>query len=512
MLSKHLTALRNRREAAEGPEGEPLAAESLLAYAEKTFIHEPPFYAPPHLKEVSEALERVERGELRRLLVVMPPRHGKSCLISESFPAWFLGRNPLKHVVHAGYAQGFTEHFGGILRQKMDSPEHKAAFPDPRCWLSTTKRSVDEWQTQAGGGYLAVGAGAGVSGRTGHLIVVDDPIRGSADADSELKRDKLWNWFKADLSTRQTGKKRAIVIVMTRWHEDDIIGRLEKTPGWDDFEVIHYEAFEPPGSDEPLAPDLVSREQLLEQKALFTPREWQALYLGRPTPRTGTFFKDDWVTHAKAPSAQELEQRPETMAVYGASDYATSKQAGRDFTVHMVFGIDVKDRLWVLDVWRRRTETKDWADALIRLMRRWRPRCWFEEGGLILKTVAPFITERMRATHTYCPRRQFPSVTDKEDRARSIQGRMELFGLFFDEHAPFANDLLHELMAFPYGTHDDQVDCLSLLGMGVHELGRGAAPKKDPRKVPMQERLRKTWAQQCARWDREDADALRGVW
>ena len=492
------------RAARESIERDDSAAESLMKYTEATFAYEPPFYAPPHLREVAAALERVERGELKKLFICMPPRHGKSMLISESFISWYLGRNPLRHVVHAGYAQGFTEHFGGKLRKKMDSVAHKAAFPDPRCWLSTEKRSVDEWQTQAGGGYLAVGAGAGVSGRTGHLIVVDDPIRGAEDADSELKRDKLWRWFKTDLSTRQTGKTPAIVIVMTRWHEDDIIGRLQKTPGWKQFEVIHHEAFDPV-TDEPLAPELVSREQLLEFKDTFTPREWQALYVGRPTPDTGTTFRREWIKDALPPPRGH-------MRVYGASDYALSKAKSRDYTVHMVFGVDPKARLWVLDCWRGRADAKEWSEKLILMMKRWKPARWAEERGLIIKGVGPFIEDYMRREHVYVPREQFTSNADKEARAEAIAARMEMFGLYLDERKQWAQDLIGELMAFPHGTHDDMADCLSLIGRMMHRLGRGAVPPASAVKAPMNERLKRTWGDMTAQWDREDRERSLAAW
>lgn len=507
-LSQRFRDQRERRLAAEGTSGVSGAANDLMKYCEATFTHRPPFHSPPHMREVAKALEAVERGELTRLLVVMPPRHGKSMLISESFPTWYLGRNPKDHVIHAGYAQGFIDEFGLTLREKADSPAHKAVFPNPDCWLSAVKRSIGDWRTNAHGGYLAVGAGTGVTGRTGHLIILDDPIKGHEEADSELQRAKLWKWFKTDLSTRLTGKNPKMVIVMTRWHEDDIIGRLEKTPGWKDWKVIHHEAIHPE-TGEALAPDLVPKARLMEYKETMTPREWQALYVGRPTPEEGSFFRAGWIHHAASPAADALRAAPETMAVYGASDYAVSEKKTSDYTVHMVFGIDKDARLWVLDLWRGKTDPKEWADELIRMMRKWKPRVWFEEGGLILKSVGPFITERMRAMHVYCRRDQLPSIQDKTARATAIAGRMQLYGLAFDDKKPWAQPLLHEVLSFPHTAHDDQVDCLSLIGRAMNILGAGALPEKARKRLTIKERLRRSWAQKHRDWDREDRAAGR---
>ena len=443
--------------------------DSFAGYCRATY---PEFEIPRHVGEIISAMEAAERGDVLRLMVVMPPRHGKSTVVSELFPAWYLGKNPRGQVIHAGYGTEFISEFGRRVRDRMESAPHAAIFP--RSKVSRDSRAVSQFATTSGGTYFAVGAGAGVTGRGGSVIIVDDPIPGREEADSELQREKLWAWYTNDLVTRKTrvaGKVPAIILVQTRWHEDDLAGRLlaAQEEGADQWTVLHYPALSEDGKA--LWPERYPVEDLEETRRAVGQRVWQSLYQGNPTPDSGTYFQREWIVRAEPPPFDE-------MRFYGASDYALSEKEGADFTVHVVVGVDRSERLWLIDVWKKRASTGEWVSNAVRLMKRWKPAAWGEEKGVILKTVAPFLVKAMREQGVWCQRHQLASVGDKESRARSIQGMMESRGLYIPNHAAWAADVETELTNFPAGKHDDVVDALSIIGRMLLAMRSKPEPAK----------------------------------
>jgi len=182
----------------------------------------PRYQVAAHHRVLAQQLERVAKGECKRLMVFMPPRHGKSQLTSIQFPAWFIGNYPDKEIICASYAQELAAHFGREVRNLVSDPEFKETFGVSLAPDSTAKH---RWNTSEGGSYVAAGVGGAITGRGAHLLVIDDPVKNREDADSEVYRDKVWDWYRSTVFTRLM-PNGAVVLVMTRWHDDDLAGRL----------------------------------------------------------------------------------------------------------------------------------------------------------------------------------------------------------------------------------------------------------------------------------------------
>jgi predicted phage terminase large subunit-like protein len=284
----------------------------------------------------------------------------------------------------------------------------------------------------------------------------------------------------ADLKTRLTLKTRLVphaaeILIQTRWHEDDLAGRALNHEEW---RVISLPALAEP--DDPLgralgeplwSDDDYGYGKLLVELSTKTPaRTWSALYQQRPAPEEGDYFHADWLR-----PYDSLPPR-ETLKIYGASDYAVTADGG-DYTVHIVIGIDPQWRMYVLDLWRAQASADRWIETFCDLVQYWKPIGWAEEQGQIRAGVGPFLERRMRERQTYVARAQFPTRGDKAVRAQSIRGRMELDGLYVPMQAPWYADFRAELLSFPAGKHDDQVDALGLIGQVLDRMTAGALPK-----------------------------------
>jgi hypothetical protein len=281
---EQLTALLKRREsiARELLQRE-LSKESLLEYVKYT---KPDFEAAKHHYQIIEALEAVERGELTRLMLFAPPRHGKSELSTRRFPSWFLGRNPKKQVISVSYNDETSTDFGRDVRNIVASQEYQNVF---NIALRTDSKAANRWHTNEGGIYISAGVGGAITSKGAHLLLIDDPIKNREDADSEAMREKVWKEYTATMRTRLM-PKGAIVITLTRWHEDDLAGRLlAKQPGM--WHVIKMPALDK--NNNPLWPQWYPIKDLMEIKEL-NHRDWNALYMQEPTDEEGTFFKREW--------------------------------------------------------------------------------------------------------------------------------------------------------------------------------------------------------------------------
>lgn len=262
----------------------------------------------------------------------------------------------------------------------------------------------------------------------------------------------------------------------TRWHEDDLAGRLlEREAGrWRvlSLPAIAEDVNDPLGRA-PGAPlwgddDYGYGADLLTKRETAEARTWAALYQQRPAPAEGSLFRRQWIRREAPPPRDR-------MRVYGASDYAVTSDGG-DFTVHVVMGMDASGSLHLLDVWRAQASSDVWVEAFCDLVLKWRPLAWAEENGQIKAGVGPFLERRMRERSAFTSRRQFPTRGDKATRAQSIIGRMALDGLRVRPDAPWIADLEAELLSFPAGKHDDQVDALGLAGQLLDMMAKGVTP------------------------------------
>src|SRR5262249_1835542 len=253
------------------------------------------------------------------------------------------------------------------------------------------------------------------------------------------------------------------ILIQTRWNLGDLAGRIleEMANGGDQWEVLTLPA--EARENDPLgrkpgeflwSDDSYGFADLLrEQKRSQLPRVWSALYQQEPAIESGDFFKAEWLRpYERAPAR-------DTLTIYGASDYATTADGG-DFTVHIVVGVAPDDAIYVLDVWRMQATPDRWCDAFCDLVREYKPLDWGEEGGQIKASVGPFLERMQRERRAYVNREQFPTKGDKAKRCQSIRGRMAQNGLYIPNHAPWVADFRAELLNFPAGRHDDQVDAL----------------------------------------------------
>jgi predicted phage terminase large subunit-like protein len=397
---------------------------------------------------IAEKLEAVEHGEIDRLMIFMPPRHGKSELASKRFPAWCLGRDPKRQIIAASYNSDLANDFGRNVRNLVNEPEFGQVFPNVS--LAPDSQAANRMNTNHGGAYVAAGVGTAVTGRGAHIALIDDPFKDREEADSERRRDVVWDWYRSTLYTRLM-PGGAVVIILTRWHEDDLAGRiLEQEP--EQWEVLSMPAINDAG--EALWPEWYGIDALHRIKATIGPREWSALYQQRPQPDEGTFFQRAWFKH--------WQQLP-SLRYYGSSDYAVTADGG-DYTVHRVWGIDASGDVYRVDGWRGQTASDEWIERKLDLVAKYKPLAWFGEGGVIQKAIEPMLKRRMRERNVHCRLEWMPSVADKPTRARSFQAMAATGRVHFEPGAD-----LGEFLVFPAGKHDDDVDTASLIGRAIDQ-------------------------------------------
>lgn len=397
-------------------------------------------------------------------MINMPPRHGKSELASRRFPAWLLGQKPELELVVASYNQEKAAEFGYEVRGIVNSSEYRALFVTA---LKDDQRAAHRWNTNGGGSFRAAGVGTALTGRGADVLLIDDPIKDDEEADSETRRERIWSWYQSVAYTRLS-PGGAVVLIQTRWHEDDLTGRLiaEQARGGDEWDILELPAIDSQGHA--LWPDRYPIDVLNQYKRVLTPRYWAALYQQRPTPEEGAYFKRDWF--------KWYDERPKHLRIYGASDYAVTDGEG-DYTVHLVVGVDPDDNIYLLDLWRGQTTTDMWVQAWLDMVRLHKPLLWAEENGQIIKSLGPFIEKRMREERVYCRREQFSSASDKPTRSRSIQARASMGKVYLPRTAAWLPDFLSELMMFPAGKHDDQVDPFGLIGRMLDDMHKASVPK-----------------------------------
>ena len=248
--------------------------------------------------------------------------------------------------------------------------------------------------------------------------------------------------------------------------------RAQQAAGGDKWEVVELR----PDMEQGIAlwPEKYPIEALRRIQRNTSPEDWSALYLQNPTPDEGTYFLADWLKPYPTIPARD------TLKIYGGSDYAVTENGG-DYTVHIVVGIDPEWRIYLLDLWRGQTTPDKWIEAFCDLVEQWKPIGWAEEQGQIKASVGPFLERRQRERKAYVARAQFPTRGDKSVRAQSIRGRMAMDGLYVPINEAWYPALRSELLSFPAGKHDDQVDALGLIGQILDRMSAGQErPKQQP--------------------------------
>lgn len=425
---------------------------------------------------IVEKLRQVQAGEIKHLMVSCPPQHGKSQLVTIRYPVYRLLRSPNLRVIVAAYNQSFAEQFSRASRRIAE---------DAGLALSTERRAVASWETMRGGGLRAVGVGAGVTGNPGDLIVIDDPVKSREEANSQAYRDRCWEWYTNDLYTRLQPDGH-VILIMTRWHEDDLAGRIiENSP--QDWTVVNLPALalddDPldrlPGSA--LCPDRFDTEELIRRRTLMGSYSFQALYQGTPTPEEGARFRRSWFKY--------FDTYDEFYRMYGADgtahrvkqsecdimmtvDPAATETAQSDFFCASVWAVTPQRDLLLLDVFRERAETTKHETILKNLNSQWKPKF------IGVENISYGMNIVQRLLVLGLPVVKLQADRDKVSRSLPIQARYEAGCVYHKVGAPWISDIEDELLHFPLGKHDDFVDTASYAGLHVGQFGE-YKPRED---------------------------------
>lgn len=426
-----------------------------------------------------ELLERVERHEVRIAIIEAPPRHGKSELVSRRFPAWYLGRNPTHEIISTAYGTDLAiDEYGRKVRNIVRDPSFANVFPE--VLLSEDSQAAGRWNTNHGGGYLAAGVGAGITGRGANILLVDDPFKGRAEADSERERANVWAWFTSEALTR-LAPGGVVVLVNTRWHEEDLTGMVLKHLDGEGLVRLTLPAIGNEGtqSEQALWPERFPLEHLRQVRARYMrshPREWYSLYQQAPRAEQGTYIQRSWFT-------ERWQTKPDKVNVYVASDFATSEpKEGKDpdYTSHGVFGLGPEGppdedgkrepgKIYVLDWWTGQVTSDVWVAELLRLLKKWKPYCWFGEAGVIGNAMRPAILKGMRQSRIYTRTEWLPPIHDKATRGRSFQGMAHARLVVFPSGQEWAEKVVNQCVAFPGAAHDDDFDVMAWMCLAIDQ-------------------------------------------
>jgi len=415
------------------------------------FIYRPKQKRGPdgHHLLIAEEFHKIADKTNKRLIVNMPPRHTKSEFASYLFPAWFIGKNPKAKIMQVSHNAELAGRFGSKVRNLMDSPEYKQIFGDVK--LREDSKAKGRWETNHGGEYFAAGVGGSITGRGADLLIIDDPHT-EQDSYSDTAMDRAYEWYSSGPRQRlQPGG--TIVVVMTRWAQDDLTGRLikaQKEPKADKWKLISFPAILESGN--PVWPEYWSLEELEKVKASVSPKNWNAQYMQDPTAEEGAILKREWW------NKWEQERLPALKHVIMSLDTAYSKKETADYSAITVWGVfqpieGYEDNLILLDAIKGRYDFPDLKNLTYEWYKYW------EAESIIIEAKAsgqPLIQELRRMG---IPVLDFvPSKgRDKITRAAAVAPIFES-GMVWapDEH--WANEVIEECAAFPNGQYDDFVD------------------------------------------------------
>lgn len=460
-------------------------------------------------RRLERFVERVERGESPRLMIAMPPRHGKSQLASVHFVSWLLGKHPEWGVIGASYAQSLPIEFSGMIRDALNDPDYQAMFPQTRL----KKELIEAWKTTKGGGYIAAGVGVGINGKGMHIGIGDDLLKDEEQAANEEQRAKAYRWYQSTFRTR-LAPGGGILLIGTRWHDDDVQGRalteeeLLRKNGvpeaeLEQWEVVSYPAVAnddeyllsdgaiftgtlPEGEEkarllrkkgEALHPERYPLAELMKIKHVQGPALWAALYQQNPTPDDGDFFqKRDFRYRVLNKDYLPFCRRFLTF------DFAISTRTSkRDWTVGGAWALDHNDDLYLLDVVRGRWGTMAIIEQIVGLVLKWDPEVFAGERGQIYEAIWPILRQELDKLRRYLAfDESLLPVQDKEVRARPLQGRVQRHKVIFSYDTTVRpeiyDDVEKELLRFPNGTNDDIVDMMSWAARLVSKLALPNSP------------------------------------
>ena len=440
---------------------------SVLAYAEKArrrlapfcSFTDPTYRFPKHIALTIDALEKLERGEIRRLMVFWPPRHGKSHLCSIKFPSWCLGRNPDRPIIHSSYALSLSRNFSRKTRAVVEGNEFGLVFPTVK--TSRDSRSVDNWEIDGfKGGMIASGAGGSITGHGAGIFIIDDPIKNRQEADSEVIQEKLFDWYRNVALTRLE-PNGAMLLMLTRWNKNDLAGRILETEK--DWVVLNIPALIETEKQEKddligrkigdaLWPERYPAEELQKIRSKSGGRAWSALYQGNPLDESNRIIRRDWI--------RWYDELPPETSRGGGIDTATSLKTTAD---RMAFDEVCKDKegfLYVDDVLCERLTVQAFSSFYVnRVKTRPFAATKIEEnaaGEAIRQVIVTDCRKNGASPHP----EGFKTSTDKAVRVSEFSAMIENGTIKFKRGNKKVEELVEHLIDFPQGAIDDDVDAL----------------------------------------------------
>lgn len=414
-------------------------------------VHHGMYKPLQHTQYLAERLQAIADGEQKHIIVEMPPRHSKSMTITETFPSYFIGRNPNKHVIATAYSEGLARKFGRLNRNKL--VEFGADIFDIR--MANDNSTATNWSVgDYTGGMVATGIGGSITGEGADLLIIDDPIKNNAEAQSETIRNKIWDEWETTLSTR-LHKGASVIVVMTRWHEDDIVGRLlERSPY--EWERIRMPAIAEDEDDllgreigEPLSAELGFDEHWAElKKQEVGSKTWNSLYQQRPSASEGNIFKREWW--------QFYERAPRKFDRMIISwDLTFKGNDSNDYVVGQVWIKKGADK-YLIEQIRGQMDFPETLQAVKNLARKYpQAKEILIEDKANGPAVISSIKREVSGIIPITPR------GSKVARAQAITPQIESGNVFLPRNRTFVDDFIEECASFPTGAHDDIVDSLS---------------------------------------------------
>ena len=441
-------------------EGKKKTEKAQVEFMEYVHTVWPSFIDGAHHKKMAQAFERVARGEVKRLIINMPPRHTKSEFASYLLPSWFLGNFPGKKVIQTSHTAELAVGFGRKVRNLVDSDVYKTIFPDVS--LQADSKAAGRWATNRGGEYFAIGVGGAVTGKGADLLIIDDPHSEQEAALSETNPeiyDKTYEWYTSGPRQRlQPGG--AIIVVMTRWSKKDLTGQILKAAtqrSGEEWEVIELPAILP--SDNPIWPEFWSKEELYALRRELPASKWMAQYQQQPTSDVSAIIKREWW------NIWEEDSPPYCDFIVQSWDTAFTKNERSDYSACTTWGVfyhpddtgTEQANIILLDCFKRRMEFPELKQKTYEMYKEWDP------DSLIVEAKAsgsPLIYE-LRAMGI--PVQEFTPVRGN-DKISRVNGIADIFasGRVWAPNTYWAEELIEEVASFPGGEHDDTVDAMTM--------------------------------------------------
>lgn len=424
------------------------------------------YLSAPHLELIQSKLLELCNRNIKRLMINMPPRHGKSELISKYFPFWYIGKNPEHRIIHATYGESLSRSIGKQLKELfLDFGKSIFDFE-----LAKDSRSAKELRIRKAGGVYLTGVGGSLTGRGCDLLIIDDPIKNHQDAYSYKLRENLFDWYQSTAFTRLE-PNGVIVILMTRWHEGDLCGRLLELEK-DKWTVISLPAIAESEDDllgrkigEPLWEERFPIEALMDRKSTLNDVWFASMYQQRPTPADGEIFQRKHFQYFTEdsygyylPNNQENRVQKENITRFGTVDLALSDKANSDYTVCLICGVTDNGNILILDVIRRKINSTELVDFITEMNRQYN----LYQIGIESVAFQKVIYENLKyKNNLYAV--DLKAEGKKSYRSFQIALLLQQGRVYFRKHAAWLEEFEKELLLFPNGKHDDQVDAFAYI-------------------------------------------------